>query len=54
MNRVIYDTFGAYYLLNKELETVRGDMLLQGDQQGTTDTCNNNQPRPGICVYGVD
>ena len=54
MNRVIYDTFGAYYLLNKELETVRGDMLLWGDQQGTTDTCDTTQPRHRICVYDVD
>ena len=54
MNRVIYDTFGVCYLLNKELETVRGDILLQGDQQGTTDTCDTIQPRHRICVYDVD
>ena len=54
MNRVIYDTFGAYYLLNKELEIVRVDILLQGDQQGTTDICDTIQPRHGLCVYDVD
>ena len=53
MNRVIYGTFGAYYLLDMGPETGMGGMILQDDQQGTPDTCGNSLPMHGRYVYDV-
>ena len=51
-NKVIYGTFGAYYLPKGELAIVMGDIPPQSDLQGTTDTHNNSLL--GYGTHGYD